>query len=64
LLSNLCDYLKANSTKNIYLYTDSTCNYGFYDSQGFKRIDEKLITITCENKPISINVFLYGYKVT
>ncbi|MEG0692876.1 MAG: GNAT family N-acetyltransferase [Oscillospiraceae bacterium] len=63
LLSLLVEYLKKNNTTNIYLFTDTTCNYGFYDSQGFKRIDEKQLTITCSHKPMDIGVFLYGYKI-
>jgi len=63
LLSNLCDYLRNHNTKHIYLYTDSTCNYGFYDSQGFERLAEKSFETTCESKLVTMNVFLYGYKV-
>lgn len=63
LLLHLKKYLKENNVKNIYLFTDSTCNYGFYDSQGFIKIDEKDITITCHQKPMNMTVFLYQYTI-
>lgn len=63
LVFNLNKYLKENNAKNIYLFTDSSCNYGFYDSQGFIRIDEKNIVITCHQKPMNMTVFLYQYNI-
>lgn len=63
LVHRLLDYQKARNTKNIYLYTDSTCNYGFYDSQGFKRLREKTMQITREHKQVSMDVYLYGYTI-
>ena len=43
----------------MYLFTDSTCNYGFYDHMGFKKIKEHLISISSEGKPMDLNVFFY-----
>lgn len=63
LLASLCEYLKETDTKNIYLYTDSSCNVGFYDSQGFIRIGTKNMEITKENKKTNIDVYLYEYTV-
>lgn len=63
LVRRLLDYQKNRNTKNIYLYTDSTCNYGFYDNQGFKRLGEKTMQITREHKQVSMDVYLYGYTI-
>lgn len=63
LLSRLRDYLKENGTKRVYLYTDTTCNYGFYDSQGFERLEQQPLIMTSEHKPMKMTVFLYGYDV-
>ena len=59
LLSYLFSYMKSYKVNSIYLFTDTRCNYGFYDSQGFERIGEKKLLIN-SNKEI-LNVFLYKY---
>lgn len=41
LFTRLLDYLQAQGVKSFYLYTDSTCNFGFYEHQGMRRIGEK-----------------------
>ncbi len=43
------DYFKIVGVESFYLYTDSSCNYGFYEHQGLKRSSEKTIEV-----PISI----------
>lgn len=59
LLSYLFSYMKSYKVNSLYLFTDTRCNYGFYDSQGFERIGEKKLLIN-SNKEI-LNVFLYKY---
>lgn len=59
LINHLFNYMKSRDVKSLYLYTDTRCNYGFYDSQNFKRINEKEITFTSLNS--KLNVFLYSY---
>ncbi len=60
LVKYLSDYMKSMDVDSLYLFTDSRCNYGFYDSQNFNKLDEKEI---CFNYVDSkLNVFLYGYK--
>jgi len=63
LLHRLLTYQKERETSNIYLYTDSTCNYGFYESQGFKRLGEKTMQITRDHKIDTLDVYLYEYKI-
>lgn len=60
LLNYLSEYMKSMNVSSLYLYTDTRCNYGFYDSQNFKRLAEKELAFDSINE--SINVFLYGYK--
>lgn len=64
LLNRLLAYQKESNTKNIYLYTDSTCNYGFYESQGFRRLGEKNMEIMRNHQQDTIEVYLYGYRLT
>lgn len=61
LLYNLRDYLKSTNTHKIYLYTDSSCNVGFYDTQGFCRIGTQEINITSQSKAVEMDVYLYEY---
>lgn len=60
LLSYLSEYMKANNVNSLYLYTDTRCNYGFYDSQNFKRLAEKELIF--ESIDAKLDIFLYGYK--
>lgn len=59
LLKNTFEYMKNQSVSSLYLFTDTRCNYGFYDVQSFERLSEKNVYI----KTISsdINTFLYSY---
>lgn len=63
LLSRLFDYLQKQNVGRIYLYTDTTCSYEFYEHKGFERLEEKQLTVTREEKPFRMNVFLYGYSI-
>ncbi|MEG1394767.1 MAG: GNAT family N-acetyltransferase [Clostridia bacterium] len=59
LWENLLDYFVSCDAKNIYLFTDSGCNVGFYDSQGFERLDEK----SCAEQE-GFKAFLYGFDIS
>lgn len=60
LMNHLYNYMKSTDVKSLYLYTDNRCNYGFYDSQNFERINEKEISF--DSMKEKLNVFLYGYN--
>ena len=62
LLSYFFEYEKQNNVKNIYVYTDSKCNYKFYDSQGFKKINEDVFKVKTINNQFDLNIFLYEYN--
>ncbi|MFI8706064.1 GNAT family N-acetyltransferase [Bacillus sp. NPDC077411] len=59
LMNHLYNYMKSTDVKSLYLYTDNRCNYGFYDSQNFERINEKEIYF--DSTEAKLNVFLYCY---
>ncbi|MEH7462234.1 GNAT family N-acetyltransferase [Bacillus thuringiensis] len=59
LMNHLYDYMKSMNVQSLYLYTDNRCNYGFYDSQNFERINEKEMYF--DSTEASLNVFLYCY---
>ncbi|MDU4911698.1 GNAT family N-acetyltransferase [Clostridium baratii] len=60
LISHLFNYMRSMDVQSIYLYTDTRCNYGFYDNQNFKRLNEKEIYF--DSLKEKLNVFLYGYE--
>ncbi|MGG0276923.1 GNAT family N-acetyltransferase [Bacillus rhizoplanae] len=59
LMNHLYNYMNSMDVKSLYLYTDARCNYGFYDSQNFERINEKEIYF--DSMKDKLNVFLYCY---
>ena len=60
MIKYLSDYMKSMDVKSLYLFTDSRCNYGFYDSQNFNKLNEKEIYFNYVDA--KLNVFLYGYN--
>lgn len=62
LMHHLSYYMRSMDVNSIYVYTDTRCNYGFYESQNFKRLNEKEIFLdSVQNKLL---IFLYGHHVT
>lgn len=41
LYRRLSEEFKKNGCKQIYVYTDESCNFGFYEHQGFVRVNER-----------------------
>lgn len=60
LFNKATDYLKSVNAKNFYLYTDTTCNYGFYEHMGLNRIGEKTFDFP-DNQ--SASFFIYEGKI-
>lgn len=52
--------MKSMDVKSLYLFTDTRCNYRFYDSQNFNSIDEKEVYF--DSIGSSLNIFLYSYN--
>ncbi|WP_397538850.1 GNAT family N-acetyltransferase [Rummeliibacillus pycnus] len=59
LMNHLINYMISMDVKSLYLYTDNKCNYGFYDSQNFERINAKEVYFSSTKD--KLNVFLYCY---
>ena len=62
LLNYFFENQKFYNSKNIYLYTDSKCNYKFYDKQGFEKLNEDIFKVKNKNKQFDLEIFLYEYK--
>lgn len=63
LLAGLLRYLRSQETERIYLYTDTTCNFGFYEHLGFTRLETQPLALTRDGQPFQMDVFLYGYSL-
>lgn len=61
LVKNLFNYMKEREVKNLYLYTDTRCNFGFYDSHNFKRLREEKVEFNSIKE--SLTVYLYGFNL-
>lgn len=60
-MQHLSNYMRSMDVDSIYVYTDNRCNYGFYESQNFKRLNEKEIYLdSIQNKLL---ILLYGHHV-
>lgn len=59
LFTMAIDYLKEQQIKSYYLYTDSSCNYGFYEHQGMVRCRE-----TTHQVPVKNTMKFYLYEGT
>lgn len=46
--------------KLIYLYSDSSCSYQFYDHRGFERVGERQIELSESGKMIPLTCYLYS----
>ncbi len=64
LLFKLNDYYSEHDTQRIYLYTDDTCNYGFYEHMGFDRLKTEQVTVKRSAQEKKMDVFLYGLSPT
>jgi len=51
---------KIEKGKKIYLFTDSGCNYQFYDHKNFKKEQVKDIEMIIRNKVIPLTCYLYS----
>ncbi|OUM67610.1 hypothetical protein PIROE2DRAFT_58654 [Piromyces sp. E2] len=51
---------KIEKGKEIYLFTDSGCNYQFYDHRNFKKEQVKDVEFNVRNKIIPLTCFLYS----
>lgn len=56
------DYFNSQNVKSIYLITDSRCNVGFYDYNGFSKVDAKVATYNYTIGQKMNEIFLYDYQ--
>lgn len=52
---------QRTGAKSIYVYTDTCCNYGFYDSQGFLLEGSEDLELTLNGEPFPLSVCMYVF---
>jgi len=62
LITDFLELCRGRGLNRIYLFTDTSCNYGFYDRMGFQRIGEKKIRDETLESGNDFTVFLYEYR--
>lgn len=62
LFQSALDYMKQEKLKEFYLFTDTSCNYGFYEHQGMKRRLEKKHTFNIKGQQADMKFFIYDYQ--
>lgn len=63
LFHSLLNYMKSQSIDNFYLYTDTSCNFGFYEHQGMKRLCEMESEFIIKNRKEKMTFFIYDYHI-
>lgn len=58
LMHSYLGHLNKYDIKGLYLFTDDRCTYQFYERNGFKRSEEKLITSDFKD----LNIYLYEFE--
>lgn len=61
LFQSVLDYFKQRDLDEFYLFTDTSCNFGFYEHQGMVRRCEKGRTFHMGGKNVRMNFFIYDY---
>ncbi len=62
LFQSVLKYMKQEKLKEFYLFTDTSCNYGFYEHQGMKRRLEKKHIFNIKEPQAIMNFFIYDYQ--
>ena len=63
LFNRFLDQMKKRNLDNFFLYTDTNCNYGFYEHKGLERVAEKTYSIKASTN-FDMTSFIYSGKRT
>lgn len=64
LFNSLLDYMKKEQIQDFYLFTDTSCNFGFYEHQGMKRQGVKNMFFTVNGLRKEMDFFIYDYQLS
>lgn len=63
LFQSVIDYMKKENISEFYLFTDTSCNYGFYEHQGMIRRHEKEEQFNINNQRACMKFYIYDYRL-
>ncbi len=63
LFQTVVDYMHTQHIAAFYLFTDTSCNYPFYEHLGMKRCSEKKQVIHTHGGDGSMTFFIYDYQI-
>lgn len=63
LFNELIIYMKKQNISNFYLYTDTSCNYYFYEHMGMKKVVTKSFKFDIENYSNLMSFFLFDAEL-
>ena len=64
LFQSALEYMKQEKLDSFYLFTDTSCNYGFYEHQGMERCVEKEHIFNIKGQRASMKFFIYEYLLS
>lgn len=63
LFDHMLAYMKKEAISNIFLFTDTSCNYGFYEHMQMEKRCETTHTFSIEEQDAKMTFFLYDYTI-
>lgn len=63
LFNLLTDSMKEQGIDNFYLFTDTSCNFGFYEHQGMNRRCKMKRSFEVNGQNINMEFYLYDYVI-
>lgn len=63
LFQTVVDYMHTQNIPEFYLFTDTSCNYPFYEHLGMKRCGEKKQVIHTHSEDGNMTFFIYEYQI-
>lgn len=63
LFNSALSYMDEVKMNDFYLFTDTSCNFGFYEHQGMKRRVEKDHTFNIDGQESKMHFYIYDYEL-
>lgn len=63
LFQSALHYMKSQDMNNFFLFTDTSCNFGFYEHQGMVRRGAKNKSFTIDGKEEKMTFFIYDCHI-
>lgn len=55
--------MKSDGMNDFYLFTDTTCNFGFYEHNGMTRRGEKRKKVEVDGQMADMKFFIYDFDL-